>query len=74
MEGCRRRELRALEHRIELAWRVENFSRAGKKFRNLDHYLRQLRPADLQSAEEVIAIFETFATRGLATINVREKD
>lgn len=74
MEGCRRRELRSVQRDIALAWRVENFSRAGKNLKNLDKYLDELRPVKASPADQAAAIFEGFAKRGLATIKERKRD
>lgn len=74
MEGCKRRELRAVQRDMALAWRVENFSRAGKNFKNLDQYLNELTPTQVNPADQAAAIFEGFAKRGLATIKERKRD
>lgn len=40
----------------------------GKRLRGLGHYLEKMQPKKPQTAEEVLAIFEGFAGRGLAKI------
>lgn len=75
LEGCKRREMRAVKRDLSLAWRVENFSRAGKKFKNLDHYLDQLDASSItDAADRAAAIFKGFEKRGLATIKERKRD
>jgi hypothetical protein len=73
MEGCRRREAREVQRDVALAWRIENFSRAGKKFKDLDEYLGQLRPTSATPADQAAAIFKGFEKRGLVTIKERKK-
>lgn len=70
MEGCRRRELRAAQRDIAVAWHGANFARAGKNFKDLDHYLEKLTPKPAQTADEVVGIFEGFAKRGKARVRV----
>lgn len=72
MTGCRQREQRELEHAVRTAWWVQNLARTGKRFRDLDHYLKKVRPRKPQTADEVFAIFEGFAAIGMATIRQRE--
>lgn len=73
MKGRRQAFEAEIERDIALAWHIENFGRAGKKLRDLQHYLKpQAKRA--QTAEEVVAIFEGFAARGLVTIRVRERE
>lgn len=74
MEGCKRRELRAVQRDVALAWRIENFSRAGKKLQDLDKYLDEMNPKPANPADQAAAIFEGFAKRGLATIRERKRD
>lgn len=73
MEGCKRRELRAVQRDVALAWRIENFGRAGKKLKDLDHYLDEMRPK-ADPADHAAAIFEGFARRGLVKIKERKRD
>lgn len=58
---------------VALAWRIENFSRAGKKLKDLDHYLDQMKPKP-DPADQAAAIFESFAKRGLVKIKERKRD
>jgi hypothetical protein len=74
MEGCKRRELRSVQRDVALAWRIENFSRAGKKLKDLDHYLKELTPAQANPADQAAAIFEGFQKRGLVKIKERKRD
>lgn len=75
LEGCKRREMRAVKRDLALAWRIQNFSRAGKKFKNLDHYLEQLDAASIANpADRAAAIFKGFEKRGLAKITERKRD
>lgn len=73
MEGFRRREMRAIQRDISVAWHVTNFGRAGKSFRDLEHYLKQLTPKQDQTADQVAGIFESFAAQGKARIRVRPR-
>jgi len=74
MEGCRRREKRMQGFALAAGWHVENFARAGKQLKNLDHYLKQLEPQETSPADEAAAIFADFAARGLVTITERRKE
>lgn len=62
-----------MQRDVALAWRIENFSRAGNRLKNLDKYLDELKPI-IPPAEQAAAIFEGFAKRGLATIKERKRD
>ena len=68
--------MRAVKRDVSLAWHVANFGRAGKDFKNLDHYLGQFdEAANPQSkADTAAAIFEGFAERGLVKIRERKRD
>lgn len=60
---------------MAIGWHAENFRRAGKQLRDLDHYLRKLEPRDEKSiADEAAALFQGFAERGLVTIREVRKD
>lgn len=74
MEGCKRREVRSVQQDVALAWRIANFSRAGKHFKGLDHYLNQMRQADSDPAKNAAAIFKGFEKRGLVKIKERKRD
>lgn len=58
---------------MTVAWHTENFRRMGRKMRGLDHHLKALKPRPVQTPEQVVAIFESFAARGLATIRQVKK-
>ena len=74
MEGCKRREMRAVQQDVALAWRIENFSRSGKKLKDLDHYLGQLKPKREQTADDVANIFLSLKAKGRSVkIKVRER-
>jgi hypothetical protein len=69
MEGCLRRERRAVERDTVLAWRIVNFRNAGAKLKKLQHYLDELKPGkEADAALEAAATFTTLASRGLVTI------
>lgn len=68
LEGVNRRLRQDVARDVALAWRVENFRRAGKKLKALDHYLKQLDPPKVQTADDVIAIFDRLASRGRAKV------
>jgi hypothetical protein len=76
MEGCKRRELRAVKRDVAIAWHVANFGRAGKDFKNLDHYLGKFEAAanPKSEADQAAAIFTGFEKRGLAKIRERKRD
>ena len=66
--------MRAVKNTIALAWHVTNFGRAGKGFKDLDHYLEKLTPKPAQTADEVAGIFQSFAKQGKARIRERKKE
>ncbi len=69
MEGCIRREQRAVERDVVLAWRVANFTNAGGKLKGVQHYLDQMKPKHQSApALEAVAVFQALAARGLVTI------
>lgn len=69
MDGCLRRERRAVERDVALAWRTANFVNAGAKLKKLQHYLDQMKPVhEHASVMEAVAVFQSLAARGLATI------
>lgn len=69
MEGCLRREQRAVERDLALAWRIANFGNAGAKLKGLQHYLDQLKPhKESDAVIQAVATFTSLASRGLATI------
>lgn len=75
MEGCKRREMRAVQKDVALAWRIENFSRAGKKLKDLDHYLGQMKVAKPQTADDVAGLFLALKAKGRSVkIKIRERD
>ncbi len=76
MDGCLRREKRAIERDVVLAWRVANFANAGPKLKSLDRYLDDMKPRHAsQPALEAVATFRALAERGLVTIReVPRKD
>jgi hypothetical protein len=74
MEGCRRRELRAVKRDVSIAWHVANFGRAGRDFKNLDHYLGKFEVNPQGEADKAAAIFEGFAKQGKAKIRERKRD
>jgi hypothetical protein len=73
MRGCKRREHRLVQRDVALAWRIVNFGRAGKTFKNLDHYLNELKPP-ADPADQAAAIFAGFEKRGLVKIKERKRD
>jgi hypothetical protein len=74
MEGCLRRERRAVERDTALAWRIVNFRNAGAKFKSLQHYLDELQPTkEADATMEAVATFTALASRGLVTIKERPK-
>lgn len=69
MAGSLRREMRAVERDVALAWRIANFGNAGAKLKSLPHYLDQLKPVQEASPVlEAVAAFTALASRGLVTI------
>lgn len=71
MEGCIRREKRAVERDTVLAWRVGKLSAlAGVgKLKGLQTYLDELKPAhEASPVLEAVATFTALASRGLVTI------
>lgn len=71
MEGCLRRERRAIERDTVLAWRTANFFGAaqGGKLKGLQHYLDQMKPQHENApALEAVATFQALAARGLVKI------
>lgn len=67
--------MRAVKHDTALAWRIENFSRAGKKFKDLGHYLDEIDAASMTDpADRAAAIFKGFEKRGLVKITERKRD
>jgi hypothetical protein len=74
MDGCLRRDRRASALAVAAGWHAENFRRAGKGLRDLDHYLSQLEPERPQTADEAAAVWKGFADRGLVTIREVPKD
>ena len=65
--------MRAVKNTIALAWHVTNFGRAGKGFKDLEHYLEKIDPKPAQTANEVAGIFESFAAQGKAKLTVRPR-
>lgn len=66
-----RRERRAIERDVVLAWRAANFSVAAQnnKLKSVQHYLDELKPArEPDATMEAVATFTTLAQRGLVTI------
>lgn len=69
MRGKRRAFMAEVDREIALAWRIENFARAGKGFKDLDHYLAKTaeKPRGRQTPAEMIA-----ALRGVASLAGRQ--
>ena len=77
MEGCLRRERRAVERDTVLAWRMANFSGAAQagKLKHLQHYLDDLKPqTDNATVSQAVAAFQTLAARGLVKIREVPKE
>lgn len=74
IEGCKRREVRGVQRDLALAWRIENFSRAGKKFKSLDKYLDEMTESAAAPADRAAAIFDGFKKRGLVKIKERQRN
>ena len=69
MEGCLRRERRAIERDVALAWRIANFGNAGPKLKGLASYLDDMKPQHPNSnVIEAVAAFQSLAKRGLVTV------
>jgi hypothetical protein len=65
--------MRTVQLDLALAWRIANFSNAGKKLKDLGHYLDQMKPVVAAPAEQAAAIFKGFEKRGLVKITERRK-
>lgn len=67
--------MRAVQKDVALAWRVENFSRAGKKLKDLEHYLGETKVKPTQTAEDVAGLFLALKAKGRSVkIKIRERD
>jgi len=71
MEGAARAANRRIESDLAIAWHVENFSRMGKAFKGLGHYLARLKPRKPQSGDEILAVFQQFQAAG-AKMTIRK--
>lgn len=54
---------------ITLAWRIENFSRAGKQLKDLDHYLNP--PTATQKKRGLLEMFKRVQHKQEATNGAR---
>jgi hypothetical protein len=63
MRGVAERDRRAIERTVAGAWWHERFAREDK-FRDLGHYLAQLKPKKLQTGDEILAVFREYQARG----------
>lgn len=61
MDGSVRRE-------IVSAWQAARFARE-ERLRSLNHYLDELKPKRAQTADEMLAVLQCYADRGLLAMN-----
>jgi hypothetical protein len=71
MEGRVHAANRDLERDISLAWHTANFSRA-KNLPDLGKMLEKLRPAKMQTADEVAGVFLALKAKG-RSVKIKER-